>query len=59
MTKITKLKTCLSQSESQLTLVKGLGMQVSDVVENVTAGVIFLNLFRSQKNQSEERDWKK
>lgn len=59
MTKITKLKTFLSQSESQLTLVKGLGMQVSDVVENVTAGVIFLNLFRSQKNQSEERDWKK
>lgn len=59
MTKITKLKTFLSQSESQLTLVKGLGTQVSDVVENVTAGVIFLNLFRSQKNQSEERDWKK
>lgn len=34
-------------------------MQVSDVVEKVTAGVIFLNLFKSQKNQSEERDWKK
>lgn len=59
MTKITKLKTFLSPSESQLTLVKGLGMQVSDVVEKVTAGVIFLNLFKSQKNQSEERDWKK
>lgn len=56
MIKITKLKTCLSRSESQLTLVKGLGMQVSDVVANVTAGVIFFNLFTKPKKIRVKRE---